>query len=347
MNKNNIKTRAGFISLIGRPNVGKSSLMNKIIGQKISIISPKVQTTRHQIRGVYNYYHQETEALENTDKTEEKKSSVVDDFFGGEEKSDNKNIKGQAVFLDSPGIHKPLDELGEYCWGVSKQSIKDSDLVVFMIEAYNIMPDGELAGGDAWIYNWLLENKPKKKKVILLVNKIDLVNFSPLDIEKYQELYSELYSDIKVFPVSAKENKGIDDFLNYCYTVLPQGEIFFPDDDVITDRPMRFIASEMIRENVLNFLEDELPHSIAVEIDTYRESSEKNKLLIKANVIVERHSQKLIVVGKKGHTIKGIGMASRKNLEELLGESVYLELTVKVAEKWRKKKFKLKEYGYN
>lgn len=289
---NTFQTRSGFVALIGRPNVGKSSLINKLLGQKIAIVSPKVQTTRTKILGVYNY----------------------------------PDSKGQLVFIDLPGIHKPVDKLGETCLKISQDGAKEADLIIFISEA-NHSP----GAGDEWISSWIKENCPEKNLIILL-NKLDLAK-DPRRLIKDTERYLNLFGNLpQIIMLSAHTGEGIDQMLEAVFEKLPEGPIYFPED-VPTNRSIRFLCSELVREQALLLTQEEIPHSVAVVIDSFEE---KEKIThIRAFILVETESQKGILIGKKGQKIKEIGCRARPQIEELTEQKVFLELKVKVSHKWR------------
>ena len=305
--------RSGFIVLIGRPNVGKSSLLNKILGQKISIVTSRVQTTRNKILGVHT----------------------------------EKN--GQIVFIDLPGTHKPLDKMGEKCWKTSREGYQDGDIGVLIFEA-----NSKIGKDDTWILDWLKKNEKKRpQKLIVLLNKTDLLDEFENKHKKIEEKISQVkerLSDIKeiigILCISAVTGEGVEEFLKLCIKNLPEGERFYPDD-FLTDQPLRFIASELIREELLNSLSDEIPHSVAVSIESFSEQEMPKPLVkIHAKIFVERDSQKGIIIGKGGSKIKEISTNSRLQIERLVEKPVFLDLKVKVLEKWRKDENKLKSLGY-
>lgn len=295
-----MEKKSGFVAIVGRPNVGKSTLLNKILNQKVSIISDKVQTTRYRIRGVL---------------TEE---------------------RGQVVFVDTPGLHRPYHKLGEFLVEEAKLAIPDADLVIFMADAQ--APPGP---GDKWIIENILQ---LDKPMLMILNKIDKLtkkNDSAAIKESYQELFGK--KELTTLMVSAETGRNLDNVLKNIFRELPKGPYYYPEEEV-TDQNMRAIASEVIREKLLLNTQDELPHSIAVVVDEYKE--EPNISRIYATIYVERDSQKGMVIGKKGAMLKKIGTAAREELEEMIESKVYLELTVKVRKKWRKNPSALKEFGY-
>lgn len=289
--------KSGFVALIGRPNAGKSTLMNTILDQKIAIISPKAQTTRNQIRGIY----------------------TTDD--------------SQMIFIDTPGIHKPQHELGSRMNKEAYNAISSVDLIYFLIDAS--VPFG---AGDEYILNILSK---QKLPVFLLLTKVDL-----LSKDKVMELlvkYSKLYNFKEIFPISALEKFNVDALLETTKNYLEDGVMYYPKDQVC-DYPEQFIISELIREKILYLTEEEVPHSIAVVIE--KMGRKKGVLKINALILVDRPSQKGIIIGKQGRMIKSIGIESRKEIEGLLGEKIYLELFVRVEEDWRNKAAKLQQLGY-
>ena len=293
--------KSGLVTIIGRPNVGKSTLLNKIIGQKIVITSDKAQTTRERLRGIYT------------------------------------SEKGQIVFVDTPGVHKPLNKLGEFLLEETKLAVPDADVILFMVDGKE--PAG---AGDKWIAKNILQtNIP----IILVVNKVDTIkNVSERDLNvvTYRELFDNL--KIPVVKVSAKTGRNIDTLIKNIYAKLPEGIAMY-DEDEVTDQNMREIAKEIIREKILRLTQDEIPHSVAVKIDLFEEKKTLTK--ISATIFVEQDSQKLIVVGKQGQMIKKIGEYARVELENMIGRKVFLELFVKVKKNWRKRQDNLKNLGYN
>lgn len=293
--------KSGFVTIIGRPNVGKSTLLNKIIGQKIVITSDKAQTTRERLRGIYT------------------------------------SEKGQIVFIDTPGVHKPLNKLGEFLLEETKLAVPDADVILFMVDGKE--PAG---AGDKWIAKNILQtNIP----IILVVNKVDTIkNVSERDLNvvTYRELFDNL--KIPVVKVSAKTGRNIDTLIKNIYAKLPEGIAMY-DEDEVTDQNMRETAKEIIREKILRLTQDEIPHSVAVKIDLFEEKKTLTK--ISATIFVEQDSQKLIVVGKQGQMIKKIGEYARVELENMIGRKVFLELFVKVKKNWRKRQDNLKNLGYN
>lgn len=290
--------KSGFVALIGRPNVGKSTLMNKLIGQKIAITSHKPQTTRNKIRTVY---------------TDE---------------------RGQIVFMDTPGIHKSRNKLQEYMVSVAEHTLKDVDLVLWLVE-----PGDKIGAGDAHIMEQL---RGIKTPVILCINKIDTC--SAEDILPVIAMYSEKMEFSEIIPVSAMKGRGCDDLVNTIYKYLPEGEPFY-DEDTVTDQPMRQITAEIIREKVLRSLTDEIPHGVAVTIEQME--FKKNIVNIEATIVCEKDSHKGIIIGKQGAMLKKIGTQARADIEDMVEQQVNLNLWVKVKKDWRDSDMLLKNFGYD
>jgi GTP-binding protein Era len=292
--------KSGFVSIIGRPNVGKSTFLNRVIGQKIAIMSDKPQTTRNKIQGVY----------------------TQDD--------------AQIVFIDTPGIHKPKHKLGDFMMKVAQNTLKEVDLVLFMINA----KEG-LGKGDEFIIEKLKETSTP---VYLVINKIDEVH--PDDLLPLMETYKALYPFKEIVPISALQGNNVEVLLEQIKQFLPEGPQYYPADQV-TDHPERFIVAELIREKVLHLTREEVPHSIAVAIDSMKKRENKDMVDIQATVVVERDSQKGIVIGKQGKVLKEVGQKARVDIEALLGSKVFLELWVKVQKDWRNKQSQLRDFGFN
>lgn len=289
--------KSGFISIIGRPNVGKSTLLNGILGEKIAIATSKPQTTRNTIRGIY----------------------TTGDC--------------QMVFIDTPGIHKPKTKLGNFMTDSTLNTFKEVDLVLFLVD--DSLSQGP---GDKYIVEMLKNiNTPK----FLVINKMDKIN--PEDYEKIYNEYEQTGIFDEIFPVSALEQKNIDILLESIEKFMPEGPQYFPSD-MITDHPERFIVSEILREKVLMFLEDEVPHGVAIEIESFQE--EERVTRISAVVYCEKKSHKGIIIGQGGRKLKGIGKSAREEIEALLGNKVFLQLWVKVKENWRNSDFALSNFGY-
>lgn len=291
--------KTGFATLIGRPNVGKSTLMNRLIGQKIAITSSKPQTTRNRIQTVY---------------TDE---------------------RGQIVFLDTPGIHKAKNKLGDYMVNVAEHTLKEVDVVLFLVE-----PTDYIGAGERHIIEQL---KKTKTPVILLINKIDKVPQKE-ELLLYIDAYRKEMEFDQIIPVSAKNGDGTEDLLKTIFDYLPYGPMFY-DEDTVTDQPERQIVAELIREQALRLLEDEIPHGIAVSVDAMKKR--KKIMDVDATIICERDSHKGIIIGKGGSMLKRIGTNARKGIEDLLECQVNLKLWVKVKKDWRDSDFLLKNFGYN
>ena len=293
-------TKSGFVALIGRPNVGKSTLMNHIIGQKIAITSNKPQTTRNKIQTVY---------------TDE---------------------RGQIIFLDTPGIHKAKNKLGEYMVNVAERTLKDVDVILWLVEASDY-----IGAGEQHILEVLSEIK---KPVILAINKMDALKNQD-EVLLIMEKFSKLRDFTEIVPVSALKGVNTGELLKVLYQYLPEGPLYY-DEDTVTDQPMRQIAAELIREKALRLLKDEIPHGIAVEID--KMSTRKGGLTdIEATIVCERDSHKGIVIGKGGVMLKRIGTAARKDIEDMMEGQVNLKLWVKVRKEWRDSDIQMKNFGYN
>lgn len=293
--------KSGFVALIGRPNVGKSTLMNTLIGQKIAITSSKPQTTRNKIQTVF---------------TDE---------------------RGQIVFLDTPGIHKAKNKLGEYMVKVSTRTLRDVDLVLWLVE-----PGTFIGEGDEHIFEILSD---VEVPVILAVNKVDSLKQKD-DILGVIAKYSSKMNFADIVPVSALKGTNTDELLKVIFKYLSEGPMYY-DEDTVTDQPIKQIASELIREKALKFLQDEIPHGIAVEIDTWSYRKGGGMVDIEAAVVCEKDSHKGIIIGKGGGMLKKIGSAARKDIENLLECKVNLKLWVKVRPKWRDSDVQMKNFGYN
>ncbi len=290
--------KAGFATLIGRPNVGKSTLMNCLIGQKIAITSNKPQTTRNKIQTIYT------------------------------------NDECQIVFLDTPGIHKSKNKLGEYMVGVAQRTLKDVDVILWLVE-----PSTFIGAGEKYIIEQL---KKVNTPVILVINKIDTVKRE--EILVFIDKYRKEFEFQEIVPVSALKDDNTETLINCIKKYLPYGPAFY-DEDTVTDQPERQIVSELIREKALRLLEDEIPHGIAVSIESMK--SRKHVMHIEATIFCERDSHKGMVIGKQGAMLKRIGSLARKEIEDLLECQVNLQLWVKVKKDWRDSDFLLKNFGYN
>ena len=293
--------KSGFCALIGRPNVGKSTLMNCIIGQKIAITSPRPQTTRMRIQTVY---------------TEE---------------------RGQAVFVDTPGIHKAKNRLGDYMLSVAQKSLKDSDVILWLVEPLKKIPDG-----DEDIAQSL---KEIKVPLILVINKTDTVK--PADLLEVIDAYKDLCDFAEIIPLSALKGDNVSDLVDSIFKYLPEGPYYFDEDD-LTDQTQRSIVAELIREKALYLLDKEIPHGIAVMIDRmeYRERGRGGIYDIDATIVCEKNSHKGIIIGKGGSMLKAIGAKARPEMEQMLECSVNLQLWVKVKENWRDSDFLVANFGY-
>lgn len=294
------KFKSGFVAIIGRPNVGKSTLLNAIIGQKIAIMSDKPQTTRHKIQGVYT------------------------------------NRDAQIVFIDTPGVHKPKHKLGDFMMKMTTNALKEVDLILFVINATE-----ELGRGDQYIIEHL---KQVTTPVFLIVNKIDQVH--PDELLPLIDEYRKKISLAEVIPISALKGNNIETLLLEIEKYLPEGPKYYPDDQV-TDHPERFIVAELIREKVLELTREEVPHSIAIVIEEMKHRADSNAVYIHATIIVERPSQKGIIIGKQGSMLKEIGKRARMDIEALLGSKVFLELWVKVQKDWRNRASHLRDFGFS
>lgn len=294
---NNFKS--GFVTLIGRPNVGKSTLMNNLIGQKIAITSSKPQTTRNRIQTVY---------------TDE---------------------EGQIIFLDTPGIHKAKNKLGDYMVNAAERTLSEVDVVVWLVEPTDFIGTHEQHIAE------ILKNV--KTPVILAINKIDSVNKE--EIMKAINTYKDVHEFAEIVPVSALKGENREELLKVLFKYLPSGPMYY-DEDTVTDQPERQIVAELIREKALRLLNDEVPHGIAVTIESMKYRKKAHLYDIEATIICERDSHKGIIIGKKGAMLKSIGTKARVEIENLLGNKVNLQLWVKVKKDWRDSDFLLKNYGY-
>lgn len=289
--------KSGSVTLIGRPNVGKSTLMNCIIGQKIAITSNKPQTTRNRIQTVYT------------------------------------SEEGQIVFLDTPGIHKAKNKLGDYMVTVAEKTLSEVDVILWLVEPSNFIGAGE---------RHIIEQLKKgKTPVILVINKIDTVKKEQL--LEYIDTYRKEYDFAEIVPVSALKAENIKELLKCIMKYLPYGPAFY-DEDTVTDQPVRQIVAELIREKTLRLLSDEIPHGVAVSIEGMK--YKKNIVDIEATIFCERDSHKGIIIGKNGAMLKKIGSMARRDIEELLEKQANLQLWVKVKKDWRDSDFLLKNFGY-
>ncbi|MBS4455905.1 GTPase Era [Tuanshanicoccus lijuaniae] len=290
--------KSGFVAIIGRPNVGKSTLLNRLIGQKIAIMSDKAQTTRNRIQGVY------------TDED------------------------AQIIFIDTPGIHKPKHALGDFMVNTAYSALKGVDGVLFVVNASQ-----KIGPGDRLIMERL---NNLDVPVFLLINKIDLVQ--PDDLLGIIESYTEEQSFDEIFPISATEGHNVPEMLNTLKRILPQGPQYYPADQIM-DHPEYFVVAEFIREKILLLTKEEIPHSVAVQVQSMQRN-ENDKVEVQATIIVERKSQKGIIIGAQGSMIKKIGQLARRDIEHLLDDKVYLDLWVKVQKDWRNRQTYISDFGY-
>ena len=291
--------KSGFTAIIGRPNVGKSTLLNQILGQKIVIATDKAQTTRKRIKGIYT------------------------------------TGEGQIVFIDTPGVHKPLNKLGEFLLDEAKIAVPDADLILFLVDGSE--PAGK---GDKWIAQNILQTDIP---VIIVMNKVDKIkNMGKVEenLISYKTLFDKNYPVVRV---SAKTGRNIDTLIKNIYKYLPEGELLYPED-VVTEETMRDVTEEVIREKILLNTSDEIPHSVAVKIESYNERDDIDRIY--ATIYCETKSQKGILIGKGGSLLKKIGTEARLELEKIVEKKVFLGLEVKVEKDWRKKQSSLKNFGY-
>lgn len=290
--------KSGFVSIIGRPNVGKSTLLNRIVGQKVAIMSDVPQTTRNKIQGVVT--------------------------------SDD----SQIVFIDTPGIHKPQTRLNDFMLKSAYSTFNEVDLVLFMVNATE-----KRGAGD----NFILEKlKNLRTPKFLIINKIDQIK--PEEVLKIIMDYTSDNEFNEVIPISAMQGNNVDEMMRTIKKYMPEGPQFYPDDQV-TDHPEYFVVAEFIREKILQLTKEEVPHSVAVVVESMLRN-EDDKVHVHATIIVDRASQKGIIIGKGGKMLKEIGVRSRRDIEAMLGDKIYLELWVKVQKDWRDKQSYLQDYGY-
>ena len=291
--------RSGFVSIIGRPNVGKSTLMNRIIGEKIAITSSKPQTTRGRIQTVY---HED---------------------------------RGQIIFLDTPGIHKSKNKLGDYMVEKAESSIGDADLVLWLVE-----PTDYIGRGEQHIADIL---KKYDGPTILVMNKVDTVRKD--ELLTYIDAYKDVMDFTAIVPLSARTGENVDDLIDTMFTQLPEGPMYY-DEDTLTDQPVRDIVAEIVREKALRLLQDEIPHGIAVVTESMKRRGDRDLYDIEATIVCEKDSHKGIVIGKKGAMLKSIGMKARPDIEKLVDAKVNLKLWVKVRKDWRDDKTQLRGLGF-
>lgn len=298
---NNANFKSGFVAIIGRPNVGKSTLLNQILKHKVAIVTPKAQTTRNRIQGIYTTPNE------------------------------------QIIFVDTPGIHLSKHQLGKNMNEIALSSMEGMDILLYIVEANYPLGKGDQAIIDAF--------KKVKCPIILVINKVDLIK-DEKDLKANIESYQKAYPFDGGITISATENFNLDKLLTMIIDRLPDGPMYYPEDQLL-DQPERFVVAEIIREKVLLKTEEEVPHSVAVVIEKFKPNEKHVNLIdIHATIIVERTSQKKIIIGSKGQKIKEIGTLARKDIVDFLGNKIYLELFVKVEPNWRNKKPNLREYGY-
>lgn len=295
--KNN-KFKSGFITIIGRPNVGKSTLLNRFVGQKVAIMSDKAQTTRNRIQGV-----------------------VTDE-------------ESQIVFIDTPGIHKPKHALGDFMLNAAYSALKGVDGILVVVNASE-----KIGPGDRLVIERV---KQANIPVFLVINKIDLV--TPDELLPIIDSYRQEHDFDEIFPISATEGNNVDALIKGIKEIIPEGPQYYPADQVM-DHPEYFIVAEFIREKILELTREEIPHSVAVQVESMKRN-EDDKIEIQAAIIVERSSQKGIIIGAQGSMIKKIGQRARRDIEILLGDKVYLDLWVKVQKNWRDRRTQLNDFGY-
>lgn len=304
--------KSGFVSIIGRPNVGKSTLMNRIIGEKIAITSRKPQTTRGRIQTVF---HDE---------------------------------RGQIIFLDTPGIHKAKNKLGQYMVETATESIGDADLVLWLVDASETLrspASGDekkpfIGKRDRAVAEMLKKNR---NPVILVLNKVDAIRKD--ELLTVIDNYKDVMSFVEIVPLSAKTGENVDELINTLFAHLPEGPMYF-DEDTLTDQPVRDIVAEMVREKALRLLSDEIPHGLAVVVDSLKKRGERSLYDIEMTIVCEKESHKGIVIGKQGAMLKKIGSKARPDIEKLLDAKVNLKLWVKVRKDWRDSEAQLRNFGF-
>ena len=290
--------KSGFVAIIGRPNVGKSTFMNKVLGQKVAIMSDKAQTTRNKVQGVLT--------------TEQ----------------------SQIIFIDTPGIHKPKHMLGDYMMKVAKNTLREVDAILFMVNV-----EESIGRGDEFIIELLKNNRTP---IFLVLNKIDKIH--PDELIKEIEKYKDLLPFAEIVPISALQGNNVDHLVKVSERYMTEGPMYYPKDQ-ISDHPEEFIVAELIREKALHLTSQEIPHAIGVQVEKMVKESEE-RVHIEATIYIERESQKGIIIGKQGSMLKKIGQLARKDIEMLLGSKVYLELWVKVQKDWRNKPNFIRQIGY-
>ena len=291
--------KSGFVAIIGRPNVGKSTLLNQILGQKIVIATDKAQTTRKRIKGILT------------------------------------NPEGQIVFVDTPGVHKPLNKLGEFLLDEAKVAVPDADVILFLVDGSE--PAGK---GDGWIVKNILQTEIPVTIVMNKVDKVKKTEKTEQNLLSYKTLFEK---NLPIVRISAKTGRNIDTLIKNIYKKLPEGEPLYPED-IVTEETMRDVTEEIIREKILLNTSEEIPHAVAVKVEKYQEQEDIDKIY--ANIYCEHKSQKGILIGKGGSLLKKIGTEARLELEKITEKKVYLELQVKVEKDWRKKQNILKNFGY-
>lgn len=288
--------KSGFVNIIGHPNVGKSTLMNVLMGEKLSIITPKAQTTRHRILGIVN----------------------GDDY--------------QIVYSDTPGIVRPHYKLHESMMKFVHTALQDADVFIYMTEVGENSFDEEVIG----------KINASGKPLLFIINKVDTI--SPAEVEEKLKFWKEKFTDAVILPISAKLNFNIDKITEEVLRLLPENDPYFPKDDELSDRPLRFFVSEMIREKIFMLYQQEIPYSAEVVVDSYKEKP--GIVVISATIFVERETQKAIILGHKGESIKKLGTQARKDIEAFIDQKVFLELSLKVSSDWREDANQLKRFGY-
>lgn len=296
--QNNQNFRSGFVAIIGRPNVGKSTLLNRLVGQKIAIMSDKAQTTRNKIQGVYT------------------------------------REDAQIIFIDTPGIHKPKHALGEFMVKTAYSSLQGVDAVLVVVNA-----NEKIGPGDRFVIDKI---KNIEVPVFLLINKIDLLTGD--ELLPVIDSFSQEFDFDQIFPISATEGDNVPQMLESLIDILPEGPQYYPTDQIM-DHPEYFLVAELIREKILHLTREEIPHSVAVQVHSMQRN-EDDKVEVQASIIVERKSQKGIIIGAQGSMIKKIGQLARRDIEHLLGDKIYLDLWVKVQKDWRDRPSHLSDFGY-